>query len=120
MTIRMFLLRVLPLASAAFIIGVLATGCASSGGYSPTVYGTVGVGGGYYGRYGGGYYSPWYGRPYPPYGMRPPGMRPPPLSGPPRPSNPIERRPSPGRMPSMGGPSRMPSIPSMPRPSMRR
>ena len=125
MTIRMQLLRVLPLAGAAFVTTILAAGCVPSGSYSPSVYGSVGVGSGYYGGYGRAYYSPWYGRPYPPYGVRPPGMRPP-ISGPPRPTNPIERRPSPGRMPSMmgrpsmGGPSRMPSIPSMPRPAMRR
>jgi len=94
MTIRF---RALALAAAvALLTAGFAAGCSSYGGYSPRVYGSVGVGTGYY---GGGYYGPMYGRPYPPYGSRPPGMRPP---------------------PSMGGPSRMPSIPSMPRPSMRR
>jgi hypothetical protein len=102
------------MATGAVLTAWLAAGCYSSGG-SPRVYGSVGVGTGYYGGYGGGYYDPWYGRPYPPYGSRPPGMRPPPSSGPPRPMNPIARPPSPGRMPSMGG-GRMPSIPSMPRP----
>jgi hypothetical protein len=106
MTLRF---RPLALAAAVAILTAgFAAGCSSSDGYSPRVYGAVSIGTGYY---GGGYYGPMYGRPYPPYGGRLPGMRPPPSYGGPRPMNPVARPPSPGRMPS---------IPSMPRPAMRR
>ena len=102
-------IRFLSLAVTAVMVTTgMVAGCSYSDDY-PSVYGSVGVGTGYY--RGPGYYGPWYGRPYPPMGGRPPGMYPPPSARPPRPMNPVARPPR---------PSRMPSIPSGPRPSLRR
>ena len=70
--------------------------------------------------YGAGYYDPWYYGGYwddPDIIATPPGTLPPgkPESPPPRPTHPIARPPAPAPRPMP-----MPSIPSMPRPSMRR
>jgi hypothetical protein len=94
--------KIAALAGLAWAVG---TGCESMDDGSNQVSGSM--------YYGGGSYDPWY------YGgyyddadivVTPPGDRP---TAPPRPTHPIAPAPGPRPMP-------MPSIPSSPRPSLRR